>query len=202
MNRTVYFADKQVVFTSEPGAGNAYPVALADGERISRDKVVKILETHNSVAVVSPDPDAVFADFAAGFRYVEAAGGIVVNERGEWLMIHRNGRWDLPKGHLEPGEQIDACAVREISEETGIGAGVVRPLCETLHAYFFSRSGCWELKHTCWFELSARAGVPSPQTEEGIDAVAWCTPSQVAANLRDAFPTIRCVAAAMESERN
>jgi hypothetical protein len=37
----------------------------------------------------------------------------------------------------------------------------------------------------------------TPQTEEGIDSAVWCAPREVADNLRDAFPTIRCVAAAM-----
>ena len=77
-------------------------------------------------------------------------------------------------------------------------ARVVRPLCETLHAYYFPKTARWELKRTHWYELPAPgcAGLP-PQTEEGIDSAVWCAPREVADNLRDAFPTIRCVAAAM-----
>lgn len=198
MNRTVYFADKAVVFTAEEprGAQGCY-LRLVAGEHVSRAKILKILETQNSVVVVSPEPDAVFAAFASEFVLVEAAGGIVVNDRGEWLMIHRNGRWDLPKGHLEPYETLEACAVREVAEETGVqGARVVRPLCETLHGY--NLYGKWELKRTHWYEL--RVGgrvVPAPQTEEGIDTVQWCPPRSVQENLRTTFPTIRCVAACM-----
>ena len=133
------------------------------------------------------------------FDPVEAAGGVVVNDCGEWLMIHRNGRWDLPKGHLEAGESLAACAEREIAEETGIAARVERPLCETLHAYWFAKTARWELKRTHWFRLRpAGAGTPAPQTEEGIDSAVWCAPREVADNLRDAFPTIRRVAEAME----
>ena len=123
---------------------------------------------------------------------------MVVNDCGEWLMIHRNGRWDLPKGHLECGERIEECAAREVEEETGVAARVVRPLCETLHAYYFPKTARWELKRTHWYELHAPgcAGL-TPQTEEGIDSAVWCAPREVADNLRDAFPTIRCVAAAM-----
>lgn len=198
MNRTVYFADQSVVFTAEPPAGEVCLLSCAGGEHISRDKVMKFLEMHNTVAIISPDPDAAFAAFAADFRAVEAAGGIVVNDRGEWLMIHRNGRWDLPKGHLESGEQCDACAAREIVEETGVAAEVVRPLCDTLHAYYFPKTACWELKRTHWYELHTCACEKLvPQTDEGIEHVAWCSPTDVAANIRDAFPTIRCVAAAM-----
>ena len=120
---------------------------------ISRAKVTKILESYNKAAVVTPDPGAAFGAFAAEFALIEAAGGVVVNDCGQWLMIRRNGRWDLPKGHLECGERIEECAAREIEEETGVRAGVVRPLCDTLHAYYFPKTERWELKRTHWYEL-------------------------------------------------
>ena len=199
MNHTVYFADKSVIFTSDAPGGECYAVVPADPADLSRAKVTKILESHNCVAVVSADPDAAFRSFAADFTQIEAAGGVVVNDRGEWLMIRRNGRWDLPKGHLEAGESLAACAEREIAEETGIAARVERPLCETLHAYWFTKTARWELKRTHWFRLRpAGAGTPAPQTEEGIERVSWCAPAEREEHLRDAFPTIRRVAAAME----
>ena len=34
-------------------------------------------------------------------------------------MRHAN-RWDLPKGHVDPGEKKKQCALRELEEETGI----------------------------------------------------------------------------------
>ena len=146
MNRTVYFADRAVAFTAEAPGGAWYAVAAEACGGISRAKILNFLESHNSVAVVSDDPDRAFAAFAAEFTPVEAAGGVVVNDCGEWLMIHRNGRWDLPKGHLECGERIEECAAREVEEETGVAARVVRPLCETLHAYYFPKTARWELK--------------------------------------------------------
>ena len=39
-------------------------------------------------------------------RYVRAAGGIVADDSGRLLLILRNGRWDLPKGKVEPGETL------------------------------------------------------------------------------------------------
>ncbi len=49
-----------------------------------------------------------------------AAGGLVLNEKGEVLFMFRKGKWDLPKGKLDPGETMDACALREVMEETGL----------------------------------------------------------------------------------
>lgn len=199
---TVYFADKSVVFAREAPAAEVFRFAPADCGAISRDKIVNFLETRNSVAVVVPDPRAAFERFAQDFTTVEAAGGVVVNGRGERLMIRRNGRWDLPKGHVEPGERIEACAAREILEETGVVSEVVAPLCATWHAYFFPPTARWELKRTHWFALRAcdDAAPLRPQSEEGIERAVWCDPAAFAANLREAFPTMRRVGEALERE--
>lgn len=199
MNRTVYFATRSVTFAAEPLPADL--LLRAGCEEVSRAKITKILETANTVCVVAADPDAAFEAFAAGFARVTAAGGVVVDDRGYWLMMRRGGRWDLPKGHLEPGETLAECAAREICEETGVVARVERPLCETLHAYWFPPTQRWELKRTHWFRLSCGAAAPTaPQTEEGITEVVWCAPSGLGDRLRDAFPTIRRVAESMEEE--
>lgn len=199
MDRTIYFADKVVVFAAEVPASFTpeCEIRLGAGERIGRAKILKILENQKTVAVLSSEPDEVFTAFAAEFVAVEAAGGIVVNGRGEWLMIHRNGRWDLPKGHWEPGETLEECAVREVAEETGVaGARVVRPLCATQHSY--QLRGRWELKRTHWYAMSIDGEVPTmPQREEGIDRVQWCAPEEVRQHLAETFPTIRRVAECM-----
>ena len=66
---------------------------------------------------------------------IEAAGGLVFNkENGEILMIFRNGKWDLPKGKLEEGENKKQCAIREVEEECSIvGLDITEKLIETYH---------------------------------------------------------------------
>jgi len=54
-------------------------------------------------------------------KRTESAGGIVVNARGEILVVSQHGTsWSLPKGHIEPGEDKLAAARREIHEESGV----------------------------------------------------------------------------------
>ncbi len=198
MNRTIYFADKSVTFASEASGGEASVFAPAESASVCRDKIMKFFETADAVAVITPDPERAFERFAADFVRVEAAGGVVENDRGDRLMIRRNGRWDLPKGHIEAGESPEVCAEREILEETGVAAAVFRPLCATRHAYWFPKTERWELKRTRWFLLrTVGESSPKPQTEEGIERVVWCAPDVFAANLREAYPTIRRVAEAL-----
>lgn len=199
METTVYFADKAVRFVAEAPAEVSAEAVIGDVAEINRAKILKILENCNSAWVATPCPEDAFARFAADFTTVEAAGGIVVDDAGRWLMMYRNGRWDLPKGHIEEGENSAVCAVREIAEETGVRARVVRPLCATWHAYWFPKTARWELKRTHWFELRAETcdGL-MPQTEEGIEQVVWASAEDMPALLENTFPTIRCVVEAMK----
>ena len=50
--------------------------------------------------------------------------GVIVFKREplSFLLMRHATRWDLPKGHVDPGETDLECALRELVEETGIGA--------------------------------------------------------------------------------
>lgn len=56
---------------------------------------------------------------------MEVSAGVLIFRNGAGpaiLMGHATGtnRWDIPKGHIEPGERPIDAAVRELEEETGI----------------------------------------------------------------------------------
>jgi 8-oxo-dGTP diphosphatase len=57
---------------------------------------------------------------------VRAAGGVVLRrgDSAKWevVVVHRPRRedWSLPKGKLAPGESLEAGALREVEEETGL----------------------------------------------------------------------------------
>ena len=74
--------------------------------------------------------------FCAGYKLIEAAGGLVYNDKNQILMIFRNGKWDLPKGKLEVGENIEQCAIREVEEECGVsGLTITQQLQKTYHKW-------------------------------------------------------------------
>jgi diadenosine hexaphosphate hydrolase (ATP-forming) len=60
------------------------------------------------------------------------AGGLIVRDqagRQEVLLISSNRRsWSFPKGHLEPDETLEQCAVRECEEETGLRVEIIKEL--------------------------------------------------------------------------
>ena len=160
--------------------------------KLSRANVLKIFETTNTIIVIDKMIECYIDSFKSEFKYVEAAGGLVENEKGETLMIYCYRHWDLPKGHIDEGETADVCAVREVAEETGVeGAQVVRFLCNTYHTY--NLYGAWELKRTSWFHLKAQDCPTKPQTEEDIAVAKWCSPEEVEENLRSTYPTIQSV---------
>ena len=179
-----------LILTDTPsGVEGAYRLPSA---YLSIANVLNFFETYNTIEVCDTAIEAEKERFFAEFKYIEAAGGLVCNEQNETLMIFCYRRWDLPKGHVDPGESDAECAVREVEEETGVkGAKIVRFLCNTLHAY--NVYGSWELKRTAWFELSADHCDTKPQAEEDILQAKWCSPEEVEENLRSTYPTIRNV---------
>ena len=123
-------------------------------------------------------------------RFIPAAGGVVFNENSELLMIHRLGRWDLPKGKCEDGETIAESAKREVREECGIDElHIQRELPSTYHYYLLKEKLI--LKRTFWFEMKSNDTDLTPQTEEDISEVTWVAPKEVEHNLSESYAAIK-----------
>ena len=185
----IYFTDRALRFVTADTAIGADECAISESE-LTRAKVINFFQTCNTLTVLCNDCSAAFDRFASEFIYVEAAGGVVANDRDELLMIFRRNRWDLPKGHIDSGEDALTAAKREIEEETGVtGLNFVAPLCNTLHAYCVY--GKWELKRTYWFAFDCCGGDTTAQTEEDIESAVWCDKSAIKENLENSYPTIK-----------
>jgi len=117
--------------------------------------------------------------FRIYFTEVGAAGGLVRHTEGKYLFIEKKGKLDLPKGHVEPGEEPEACALREVNEECGItGHSIVKALQPSYHTY--SWEGISYLKKTSWFLMKYDGEmVTEPQINEGITKVEWLSPDEL-----------------------
>jgi len=126
---------------------------------------------------------------------ITAAGGLVQNSNGEFLLMYRRGFWDLPKGKLDASESIPDCAVREVQEETGLQSLELGPfICTTTHPYFDTWLNKDVVKHTHWFSMLSLANdTLVPQTEEDIEKLVWATVPELPEYLNNTYPTIRAV---------
>lgn len=129
--------------------------------------------------------------FAKDKTVIEAAGGMVLNNNGELLMMKRRGKWDMPKGKLDEGESIEECALREVEEETGLSPlKLIRKLQTTYHTYPYQ--GRTALKPSHWFLMQYEGlQIPVPQTEEDITEIIWADKTRAEELIKNAFPSIR-----------
>ena len=125
------------------------------------------------------------------YQYLEAAGGLVKNPKGEYLFIKRFGIWDLPKGKIEKGESPQQAAIREVEEETGIkNLTIVNPLANSWHIYPWKETTV--LKQTYWFLMESHfIGKLIPQTQEDITESRWLKPADAVKALQSSYRSLR-----------
>lgn len=145
----------------------------------------------DSVTIVVNDPKSSSHYLKKRFSVVKAAGGLV--EKGDTvLLIHRLGKWDLPKGKLEKGESPPEGALREVEEECGVKVKLNGKIGSTWHTYM--RNGKHTLKKTYWYRMKlVDDSEIKPQVEENIEEVRFMTPPEWKAALYNSYPTIRQV---------
>ena len=138
-----------------------------------------------------PDEKEILKKVKEKIPVKKAGGGLVYNKKGEVLFIYRNGKWDLPKGGCDKGEEIEDCSIREVEEETGVRQlTITNRLQKTYH--IFKRNGVYRLKITHWFEMKTDfEGELIPQANEGIEKVAWLNPEEIKVALQNSYENIK-----------
>ena len=133
------------------------------------------------------------------FRIIKAAGGLV-RKGDQFLMMHRLGKWDLPKGKLDKGEKTRDAAIREVNEECNIEVELVSKLCTTWHTYI--QEGRRILKKTTWYTMDCvDDSEMEPQYVENIDELKWMNLEECIERLKDSYRSIRGVFSAYSKEK-
>ena len=145
-----------------------------------------------SVAYIyHPNNEEILNKFTKKIPLVIAAGGVVTNREGKVLFIYRNDKWDLPKGKLDKGETLEACALREVEEETGVQGLKIENILKTTY-HVFKRNGNYKLKEVHWFAMkTSYKGELVGQLDEGIAKVKWKGPVKIAKALENSYANIK-----------
>ena len=190
MNK-VFVNDKPLFLTNQIVKETDFQLFLLESIDIEQ-LIIKIYNNKIQKAYLYyPDEKEIMTKLKEKIPVCKAGGGLVYNQKNEVLFIFRNGKWDLPKGGTEKGEEIQSTAMREVTEETGVNKLIVHDkLQKTYH--IFKRNGVYKLKITHWFKMSTTfKGTPIGQLEEGIEKVAWLNSEQITEALKNSYENIK-----------
>ncbi len=103
-----------------------------------------------------------------------SCGGVVLDGRKVLLVQVKNLKgkkiWTFPKGHIEAGETPRQAALREVLEETGYKAIIVRPMMRVKYAFTFQ--GNYVKKMVQWYLMKKLGRIGKHDASE-ILAIRW-----------------------------
>ncbi|MFN7674730.1 NUDIX hydrolase [Flavobacterium sp.] len=187
----VFVNDKPLFLTNQIAKETDFQLFLLESVDIEQ-VIIKMFQNKIQKAYLYyPDEKEILKKVKEKIPVCKAGGGLVYNKKGDVLFIFRNGKWDLPKGGIEKGEEIEDTARREVEEETGVNNLVIsHKLQKTYHV--FKRNGKYKLKITHWFEMRTNfEGIPVGQANEGIEKVVWLNPEQIKEALKNSYENIK-----------
>ena len=178
----VFIDHKPIIILDNTNFSEKLKYTINARQLISFPKDIEYLLHHvsikNPLHIFSNNIDYDFERFFAQYKLVEAAGGLVESQF-RFLIIKRNGFWDLPKGKIEKDESPEQAAIREVNEECGIsGHSIEKLLTITYHTYILE--GIMILKKVYWYKFNYSGDDDLiPQLEEGISKVKWFSKKEI-----------------------
>lgn len=108
-----------------------------------------------------------------------SAGGVAFRKRGEkvyvaLISVGEQERWQLPKGLVGKNEAVEAAAMREVREETGLETQMLAPI-DTVEYWYFSGAGTKRIrfhKFVHFFLLRYKAGKTEDHDAE-VNEARW-----------------------------
>lgn len=200
------FINNDLIFFEQKAKIDTASNLCSDYQIIAADELPQLIENIHSKSiggqfcVLSFDPEKEFNNFCKKFTVLEAAGGLVLNKRNDLLMIHRFGRWDFPKGHVEKNEIISQAAIREVTEETGANNLVIsQKLNCTYHMY--DNHNNFVIKKTHWYLMKTDyTGSLKPQLEEDILAAVWVPNYAIQEYMDTSYPALKELVATLQQQ--
>jgi 8-oxo-dGTP pyrophosphatase MutT (NUDIX family) len=106
-----------------------------------------------------------------------SAGGVIFRRLGDdveiaLVCVGDQRRWQLPKGLVEPNEQIEYAAAREVREETGIDGELIGTI-DTIEYWYVARERAGPIRYhkfVHFFLFSYRSGDVSAHDHEVLEA--------------------------------
>lgn len=103
-----------------------------------------------------------------------SCGGVILDGRKVLLVQVKNLKgkkiWTFPKGHIEAGETPRQAALREVLEETGYKATIVRPMLRVKYAFTFQ--GNYIKKMVQWYLMKKLGRIGKHDASE-ILSIRW-----------------------------
>jgi 8-oxo-dGTP pyrophosphatase MutT (NUDIX family) len=196
MLRKIYFGNTPLFLAEEkteelkPFLNEKNTVVIKDlkKEEIS-SLIVKMQEDKTKAGIILYNVTDAFNALKKEFTLIQASGGLVYDQN-KILLIYRRGKWDLPKGKLDEGEDLGQCAIREVKEETGLEkVKLEQTLCTTYHTYY--EKGQHILKESHWHLMAGSDQEPlTPQTDEDIEKCEWVNISSLSPYMENAPASI------------
>jgi 8-oxo-dGTP diphosphatase len=123
-----------------------------------------------------------------GMKPMQLAGGIIRNETGEILLLHRNqshlSQWEVPGGKVELQESPDQTVVRELREELGI----IISIKEKIGSKVFSQiDRQWEYH---WYEVNIVDGEVTICEPHIFDAIQYFKIADIHSQEDDMSPNV------------
>lgn len=196
---TIYFNNKPIYLkanSEEEIKKNHFPINSVN----VKDYLEKLENNEmTSVAFYGKTIDQVYKKIKDSLSFIEAAGGVVMNSKNEYLFIYRNDVWDLPKGKIEENEDTATAALREVREECGIEILEFKEyLCRTYHIY--KHKNHFVLKETYWYTMFTDQAKFTPQLEEGITEVVWIAGHKLDSILAHSYANIKMLLTTLKTD--
>jgi len=195
MIKKIYFGNKPLLISDKkkeqlhPYIDDEQTIVLED--LVELPSLIKRMQDNDTTAgIILHEVSSALEIIKKEFTVIEASGGLVYSKDNKVLLIFRRGKWDLPKGKLDEGEDLVTCALREVEEETGLSnLKYEQNLCITYHTYYEKQQHI--LKESHWHLMKGNDEERLvPQTDEDIEKCVWVTIQDLAPYLENAPASI------------